>query len=95
MSKIKQQRMVVYFVHDARTYREKAGKRIKAIEAASNLSRSTIGRIEADSGVSRVSAYAYLNALRELVPSYPYSEAFTHPKGAQVEEVKLDRRMVE
>ncbi len=68
----------VFFVHEAKTYREKAGARVKVIEQRSGLSRATIGRIESGAGVSRTTAHAYLNALRAIAPNYPFQDVFSH-----------------
>lgn len=82
---------VSYFVHDAKTYRIRAGVRIRKIEELSGLSRSTITRIEGDSGTSDVSAYAYLNALRQVAPDYPHPAPTTRPKNARVKVAQIPR----
>jgi hypothetical protein len=79
-----------WFVHEARTYRVRAGARIRTIEAKTKLSRSTIGRIESDSGTSEVSAWAYFHALKEIAPGYPHQGPFQRPFGAKVSVVKID-----
>ena len=80
----------VYFVHEAKTYREKAGVRVKILEARSGLSRATIGRIEGGAGVNRTTAHAYLIALRAIAPAYPYNDVFTHPENSRGKIVRLD-----
>lgn len=72
-----------FFLHDARTARVRAGLQVKPFERDSGLSRSTIGRIESDAGVSETMAYKYLKTLKKLVPSYPHESPFTYPKGAR------------
>jgi hypothetical protein len=55
------------------------------------LSRSTIGRIEGDAGVSEVNAFAYLKALRQIAPEYPHAEPFRRPLKAKVDVVNIRR----
>ena len=82
-----------FFLHDAKTARVRAGLRVKVLEDASKLSRSTIGRIEADAGVSETIAYKYLRVLKELVPEYQHKEPFRFPKKASGRNVvTLDRK---
>jgi hypothetical protein len=81
----------VFFVHEAKTYREKAGVRIKVIETGAGLSRATIGRIEGGEGVLRTTAHAYLKALKLAAPDYPYQDAFSYPENSRGNNiVKLD-----
>jgi len=72
-----------FFLHDAKTARVRAGMQVKALEAASKLSRSTIGRIESDAGVSETIAYRYLKVLKELIPGYPHEAPYRRPKNAK------------
>ena len=78
-----------YFVHDAETYRVRAGARITVMQELTRLSRSTIGRIESDAGVSEVSAWSYLRALKSLSHDYPHTAPFSRPKNAKVNIVKI------
>lgn len=88
---------VAYYVHEAKTYRLQAGRRVKAIEnaialAGGDLSRSTISRIESGDGVSEASAYAYFHALRAIAPAYPHPHPFTYPENSsRPREVRIDQ----
>lgn len=84
-----------YFVHDAKTYRVRSGQKVKKIEQLSGLSRSTIGRVEGDAGVSEVNAWAYLNALRTVSPNYPHNAPSSRPKSAKVNVVRMDQTKLE
>jgi hypothetical protein len=88
-------RDIGFFVHDAKTFRVRAGVRVKRLEELTGLSRSTITRIEGDSGTSEVSAYAYLRALKQLSPDYPFLSPFTRPKNAKVKVVNIDSATLE
>jgi hypothetical protein len=76
-------RVRMWFVFDAKTTRIRAGLKVKVLETKSGLSRSTIGRIEGDAGVSEVNAWSYLNALKELVPLYPHDAPQPQPSGSR------------
>lgn len=78
-----------YFVHHAKTARVRAGLRIRQIEQIAEVSRSTISRLENGAGVSEISAFRYLNALKELLVSKGFEDeaksldVFDAPPGAR------------
>ncbi len=83
---------IAWFVHEAKTYRVRAGVRINVIAEKTGLSRSTIGRIESDAGASEVSAWSYLRILRTLSPDYPHATPFSRPYRAKASVVTTMER---